>query len=1023
MKLEHLNDEKTFFDTVKKLFTNNFNIPLSIKDHSSKPSFLSLIKEHHPNIIKDAQIIGVINEEAFNNKFGNEYKTSTEATEILLTATIINTLPDGFYLGESLYRNINKSITDLYINYNIINIYKQSEYITISYTNHGKTSYISNIDIYNTHEFHEKLLMLFDINNRQIFIHTGGRKARRDITNLDFFYIHLNQIFDVGNVVSDFCDRVADWYVTALRHIKTNHIENNKNYLLTVIIKLLLMWFLKEYGIVSESFFNEKYIKVYYQYDGDDCIYDDNIYQQRFLNLLLTNTLTEKFFIDKYQSIKDYINILLNINSDINSYNEYFYIPDYIFFGTHRNITGLFDILKSYNYTIKENTLNDINIIINPSVIGDLIEKIYNSCQIESKGINIDSAGTYYTPLEIAEFMITESLVAYLKNGLNTYFDDEHMLEQNIRKLCSNSNLQPFTKNDMINRIIDLIDECKILDPACGCGVFPCILIYSISTILNKITTKSKVSIMLLNIINNIVAVDIQATAVLITRFRVLFSLFSLHKKNIHPADLIRKVVPAIQKNIICNDALFLNSTNIRKISQNHSVLKNSSFDIVLGNPPYVDSETMVKLGMKELRKQISRNYDFAKGNWDMYIVFFELAFRKVKDNGCVIFITPDKWISKAFGKALRKASLKYLSMIVKAGRHVFENAGVDSVISLFIKKASEKFSALDSPKNNTSGNKIIIKNKIGKPYRLDIVFSKHINHILEMDGGRSTFESRGFICENACSTADAYKLKKYIRDYDFNTPDNLCYKLINTGTISKFASRWGKKEITYIKNKYLYPVVDKQAFHDNFTHSYAKKTKSKKIIIKGLSLLDAFTDDKGEYIPGKSTLVIPYEKTEDASLLSLIINSSLFQFYITEKYPASSYNVGVNFTKDMINNLPIPITNHNRVITNLHTMLKYLKSARYSDMFKIFYHITNAFVLGLYYKDHIGMKKLNINSLIENDFNIVLPGADFHKLCEKDQEQVISLLFSMWDGFGNSSVLSKIEELRNSNDIFKLVL
>ena len=29
--------------------------------------------------------------------------------------------------------------------------------------------------------------------------------------------------------------------------------------------------------------------------------------------------------------------------------------------------------------------------------------------------------------------------------------------------------------------------------------------------------------------------------------------------------------------------------------------------------------------------------------------------------------------------------------------------------------------------------------------------------------------------------------------------------------------------------------------------------------------------------------------------------------FYIKEKYPASSYNQGINFTKDMINNFPIP--------------------------------------------------------------------------------------------------------------------
>ena len=37
------------------------------------------------------------------------------------------------------------------------------------------------------------------------------------------------------------------------------------------------------------------------------------------------------------------------------------------------------------------------------------------------------------------------------------------------------------------------------------------------------------------------------------------------------------------------------------------------------------------------------------------------------------------------------------------------------------------------------------------------------------------------------------------------------------------------------------------------------------------------------------------------------IVNSSVAFFYIKEKYPASSYNQRTTFTKEMINDLPIP--------------------------------------------------------------------------------------------------------------------
>ena len=69
--------------------------------------------------------------------------------------------------------------------------------------------------------------------------------------------------------------------------------------------------------------------------------------------------------------------------------------------------------------------------------------------------------------------------------------------------------------------------------------------------------------------------------------------------------------------------------------------------------------------------------------------------------------------------------------------------------------------------------------------------------------------------------------------------------------------------------------------------------------------MLDACIDLKGEIIPGKSTMVIPAPEGT-LYLLMGIINSKLMIFYVKQKYASSSYNGGINFTKDMINSLPI---------------------------------------------------------------------------------------------------------------------
>lgn len=76
---------------------------------------------------------------------------------------------------------------------------------------------------------------------------------------------------------------------------------------------------------------------------------------------------------------------------------------------------------------------------------------------------------------------------------------------------------------------------------------------------------------------------------------------------------------------------------------------------------------------------------------------------------------------------------------------------------------------------------------------------------------------------------------------------------------------------------------------------------------MKGLNLLDACLDVEGTVIPGKTTLIVTSDSTDNLKFLLCIINSTVASFYIKQKYPASSYNQGTTFTKDMLNDFPIP--------------------------------------------------------------------------------------------------------------------
>lgn len=355
-------------------------------------------------------------------------------------------------------------------------------------------------------------------------------------------------------------------------------------------------------------------------------------------------------------------------------------------------------------------------------------------------------------------------------------------------------------------------------------------------------------------------------------------------------------------------------------------------FDIVIGNPPYIDAEAIVKLYGKDFREQISKEYNSAKGNWDLYIPFFDIGFKLLQENGVLTYITPDKWLSKDFGNQLRKNSIYQMKSLMNCGRDIFKSSKVDAIIPIFVKDKFDIMDIYEYCKNDIKHLHTVEKKTIKEPYKLDYLFSQYQSLLSKLEKNINVL-SKYACCENACATSDAYKLKPLLEEYKKNKTN--FYYFINTGTIDKYYSKWGKKEATYLKDKYLNPIVNKKEFINTFKlksgndNKYITLTKSPKLIIKGLNLLDCCLDENGNTIAGKTTLVVTAKDLNTLKYLMAIINSTLIIFYLKQKYPAASYNQGISFNPDMINNLPIPKIDNkivNKVVKLVDNIIEFKK-------------------------------------------------------------------------------------------------
>lgn len=520
--------------------------------------------------------------------------------------------------------------------------------------------------------------------------------------------------------------------------------------------------------------------------------------------------------------------------------------------------------------------------------------------------------------------------------------------------------------------IITALDDLKVLDPACGSGAFPIGMLQLLVRVYERLeprfdSYKAKLQI----IEKNIYGVDIEPMAVEIARLRTWLSIIvdeESNSKNIKPLpnlefkfvcansliDLDQSGIgtfgddPSLENKLRDIRDAYFNTESLakkKKLRADYDKLVNTgeglfgesekskqlktyrpfnnessasffnpdfmfgvnTFNILIANPPYIDSEGMVKSGQSELREKIQKKYSWTRGNWDIYIAFFELGFKYISKDGVLTYITPDKWISKSFGDYLRKGIIENIFLILKSGRKIFDSAKVDSIITFLSKNKHQDINVVEYKEGRFITKKIIDKKTIASPFTLDYLFSENLEFVEKLSSLTAKISDFA-ICENACATSDAYKIKPFIEDVDGKDFDEKKYfKIINTGTIAKYYSKWGKKEMTYLRDKYLYPVVQKKVFLDNFKNSYGKKSLEPKIIIKGLNLLDGCIDLEGNVIPAKTTLVITAKDVKTLKFILALINSNIAIFYIKEKYPASSYNQGTTFTKDMINNLPFP--------------------------------------------------------------------------------------------------------------------
>ena len=218
------------------------------------------------------------------------------------------------------------------------------------------------------------------------------------------------------------------------------------------------------------------------------------------------------------------------------------FIPNELFFKKDK---GLYSILNRYNFTIEENTPNEQQVALDPELLGKVFENLLGAYNPEPKETARNQSGSFYTPREIVNYMVDESLKAYLGDS------------ELVQSLFTDDFKKAPDQGEDYKNIADKLKQIKIIDPACGSGAFPMGLLIRMVDILQKIHPEESVYKLKLFIIENcLYGCDIQSIASQITKLRFFISLICDCEKDPSKDNLGIPTLPNLETKFVSADSL-----------------------------------------------------------------------------------------------------------------------------------------------------------------------------------------------------------------------------------------------------------------------------------------------------------------------------------------------------------------------------------------------------------------------------------------------------------------------------------
>lgn len=596
---------------------------------------------------------------------------------------------------------------------------------------------------------------LFDGAKIRAFGTPGSVKGARDT---------LLAKFSVEALTKEFYDKLYAWYEWAAKPatgVRFPDAEGDeallKQHLIRLITRLMFVWFVKERIHALEAFFDVDALKAFLK-AFDPSAKDSGLYYNAILQNLFFATLNcpqevrafvsersyhgkvgdygvntrfrgAECFVESPEAVLARFAPVPYLNGGLfecldgedednrKVYRDGFsrqtsrraFVPNMLFFDEGK---GLLSLLRSYDFTIDENRATDADIALDPELLGKVFENLLASYDPTTGTSARKASGSYYTPREVVDYMVDETLRAVLEQIAPKDAVTALLADEGVEGLPA----------ELKGRLATRIKTLKTLDPACGSGAFPMGLLNRMVELLERLEGEAESTYhrKLHLICSCIYGVDIQPIAIQIAKLRFFISLLCDQTSDSNASNAGLDQLPNLETHLVIANTLvgldnaedYLPTEEINKLRAELKDLRDhhlhlhgraqklalrqrdyslcqqlrqalaaqhlrgtdllaewnpydpcavspffdpewmfgfKGFQIVIGNPPYGAHLSVQEKSFFKARYTTAQTIQYKqKGSLDTYTLFIERAFRLLEKNGTCTFIVPISVTSSA---------------------------------------------------------------------------------------------------------------------------------------------------------------------------------------------------------------------------------------------------------------------------------------------------------------------------------------------------------------------------------------